>query len=162
MEQCPEQTGGPGRSLFDIRTLLSQAHHAQQNYFYPCMKPIKLGPGQPKLLSYLQPFGPSAQSSMAEYFGLDAAAVSRMLNALRENGFVTIHKGTDYRTKLVSLLEVGKQVLAKWEQVCDDEVRAMLKGLSDQDIACFKRCLQTAHHNLINADQGGGSRESKR
>lgn len=73
MEQCPEQTGGPGRSLFDIHTLLSQAHHAQQNYFYPCMKPIKLGPGQPKLLSYLQAFGPSTQSSTAECFGLDAA-----------------------------------------------------------------------------------------
>ena len=71
-----------GRSLSDAHMMLYRAFHAQTNFLRPRMAKIGLGPGQPKILGYLGVNGPCSQRTLAEYFELDPAAVSRMLASL--------------------------------------------------------------------------------
>lgn len=62
--------------------LLYRAFHAQRNYLRPCFGRIGLGAGQPKLLVYLDSHGPCRQKELADYFEIDPAAVSRMMDTL--------------------------------------------------------------------------------
>ena len=59
--------------------LLYRAFHAQRSRLRPRLRELGLGPGQPKLLSYLDRHGPCRQKELADYFEVDPAAVSRML-----------------------------------------------------------------------------------
>ena len=68
--------------------LLYRAFHAQRNHLRQNLAPLGLGAGQPKLLSYLADNGPCPQRELAEYYEVDPAAVSRMLDALERGGFV--------------------------------------------------------------------------
>ena len=65
--------------------LLYRAFHAQRSYLRPCLGEIGLVVGQPKLITYLACHGPCGQRELAEYFEVDSAAVSRMVDSL-ENG----------------------------------------------------------------------------
>ena len=60
--------------------LLYRAFHAQRHYLRPCLGEIGLEVGQPKLLGYLAGHGPCGQRELADYFEIDSAAVSRMLD----------------------------------------------------------------------------------
>ena len=69
--------------------LLYRAMHAQRSYLRPCLRELGLGTGQPKLLRFLSSHGPCRPKEIADYFEIDPAAVSRMLDALEKGGFVT-------------------------------------------------------------------------
>lgn len=137
-----------GRSLDDMHMLLYRAYHAQINYLRPRMAHLGLGPGQPKLLAYLAVHGTSTQHEMATYFEVDDAAISRMLDLLRQAGLVRTTRGQDRRTKTVELTATGHGALAAWDSVCDDEQRVMLAGLSAEERATLASLLVRVHANL--------------
>ena len=137
-----------GRSLDDMHMLLYRAYHAQINYLRPRMAHLGLGPGQPKLLAYLAVHGTSTQHEMATYFEVDDAAISRMLDLLRQAGLVRTTRGQDRRTKTVELTATGHGALAAWDSVCDDEQRVMLAGLSAGERATLASLLARVHANL--------------
>ncbi|MCH3949227.1 MAG: MarR family transcriptional regulator [Olsenella sp.] len=122
-----------GRSLEDMHMLLYRAYHAQTNYLRPRMARLGLGPGQPKLLAYLAVHGTSTQHEMATFFEVDDAAISRMLDLLRQAGLVRTARGEDRRTKTVELTVTGHGALAAWDNVCDEEQDAMLASLSAEE-----------------------------
>ena len=62
--------------------LLYRAFHAQRNYLRASLNELGLGSGQPKLVAYLAARGPCRQREMADYFDVDPATVSRMLDCL--------------------------------------------------------------------------------
>ena len=64
--------------------LLYRAFHAQRNQLRPCIGRIGLEVGQPKILTYLAKNGPCPQKQLADYFEVDSAAVSRMLDSLEK------------------------------------------------------------------------------
>lgn len=146
-----------GRSLKDPHMLLYRAYHAQQNFLRPRMACIGLGPGQPKLLGLLAARGTATHREIAEYFEIDAAAVSRMLDSLRRNGFVTTEQGKDRRTKVCKLTAKGHEALRAWDESCDAERDAMLEGFSDAEAQQFMAYLDRAHKNLVRANQGAGT-----
>ena len=49
-----------------FQMLLYRAFHAHRNRLQPCLRALGLGPGQPKLLSYLSAHGPCRQRELAE------------------------------------------------------------------------------------------------
>lgn len=135
--------------LFEFRALLYRASHAQRQLMHPFMASIGLGTGQPKLLSYLDEFGPSAPRDLAEYYELDPAGVSRMLDTLAKRGLVTIAPAEgDRRSKVVSLTAEGKRVSQSWAAACREEAAAMLKGFAPEERAAFADYLVRAHANL--------------
>ena len=104
--------------------LLYRAFHAQRAALRPHMAELGLGPGQPKLLSYLAAHGPSRQKQLADYFDVDPAAVSRMVEGLRRGGFVTTRPDeSSRRCELVELTEQGRarpgrNTAARWRSGC--------------------------------------------
>ena len=141
-----------GRSLDDMHMLLYRAYHAQINYLRPRMAHLGLGPGQPKLLAYLAVHGTSTQHEMATYFEVDDAAISRMLDLLRQAGLVRTTRGQDRRTKTVELTATGHGALAAWDSVCDGEQDVMLAGLSAEERATLADLLARVPANLAAAN----------
>lgn len=141
-----------GRSLEDMHMLLYRAYHAQTNYLRPRMARLGPGPGQPKLLAYLAVHGTSTQHEMAAFFEVDDAAISRMLDLLRQAGLIRTARGEDRRTKTVELTATGHGALAAWDNVCDEEQDAMLAGLSAEERKTLAGLLERIHSNLAAAN----------
>ena len=135
--------------LIEIRMLLFRASHAQKQLMHPFMARVGLGTGQPKLLSYLASNGPCTAREFADYFELDPAGVSRMLDALVRKGFVTVAPhADDRRRKVVSLTAEGERVSRAWNAACCEEAAAMLTGFSPAECEAFTEYLRRAHANL--------------
>lgn len=134
--------------LFEFRSLLYRTSHAQRQLMHPFMASIGLGTGQPRLLSYLEENGPSSPRGLAEYYELDPAGVSRMLDALSKKGLVAIAPAADdRRSKVVSLTAEGKRVSQSWSAACREEA-AMLEGFTPEERAAFADYLVRARANL--------------
>lgn len=149
-DPCGSQAAGGDRSdLFELRSLLYRASHAQRQLMHPYMASVGLGTGQPKLLSYLHRFGACSQRDLAEYYELDPAGVSRMLDALAKKGFVQIAPAaSDKRSKTVTLTAEGERVACAWDAACCEEATAMLRGFTAEERRTFADYLARAHANL--------------
>ena len=138
----------PGE-LGAYRMLLFRASHAQKQLMHPYMANIGLGTGQPKLLSYLAENGSCTPRDLADFYELDPAGVSRMLDALERKGFVSFAPhADDRRCKVVSLTSEGERVARAWNAACVEEARAMLDGFTPKEREAFADYLRRAHANL--------------
>ena len=109
--------------------LLYRAFHAQRAALRPHMAELGLGPGQPKLLSYLAAHGPSRQKQLADYFVVDPAESSR-------------------RCELVELTEQGREARAAWAEHCRAMEERMLRGFDARERELFADLLARAARNL--------------
>lgn len=129
--------------------LLYRAFHAHRASLRPHMAELGLGPGQPKLLRYLAARGPSRQKQLAEYFEVDPAAVSRMVESLKKGGFVTTRPdGNSRRCELVELTERGEAAQAAWSERCREAEARMLRGFDAREREQFADYLARAARNL--------------
>lgn len=143
------ETSEPPVDYAAYRTLLFRASHAQKQLMHPYMASIGLGTGQPKLLSYLDEYGAATPRQLADYYELDPAGVSRMLDALERKGFVEITPSArDRRSKEVALTPEGKRVSCAWNAACREEAEAMLAGFTPAERDAFADYLRRAHTNL--------------
>lgn len=129
--------------------LLYRAFHAQRNYLRPCLGKAGLEIGQPKLLGYLSAHGPCRQNQLADYFEIDSAAVSRMVDSLEKGGFLT--RKTDEqnrRSNRIAITEKGRQANRLWQASCMELEQAMLKGFSTEEREQFAAYLSRAYQNL--------------
>lgn len=132
-----------------MHMLLYRAFHAQRSYLHPCLRKIGLGPGQPKLLSYLALHGPCRQRELADYFEIDPAAVSRMLDSLQKGGF--INRSSDLscrRSDLITLTELGEQANQSWQQYCRQMEQTMLRDFSPEEAQQLAQALGRVYRNL--------------
>ena len=128
--------------------LIYRAFHAQRSYLRPSVTELGLGTGQPKLLTYLAKRGPCSQKELAAYFEIDPAAVSRMLDALKRNGFVDRLPGNDRRGGLVQLTDEGRRVQGAWSNRCEEMEQTLLQGFSEAERTAFAEYLSRAYRNL--------------
>ena len=129
--------------------LLYRAFHAQRNYLRPCFGRVGLGAGQPKLLVYLNSHGPCRQKELADYFEIDPAAVSRMIDALERGGFVVRRRDeSSRRGDLAELTEKGRQAVQAWTEFCAQEEEQMLQGFTPEERQQFADFLVRAYRNL--------------
>ena len=136
--------------------LLYRAFHAQRNQLRPCIGRIGLEVGQPKILPYLAKNGPCPQKQLADYFEVDSAAVSRMLDSLEKGGFITRRLSAhSRRSNLVELTEKGRQAYAVWQDCCGELEERMLRGFTHQEREAFAGYLSRAYQNL-HAEKGEG------
>lgn len=137
--------------------LLYRALHAQRSYLQPCLGRLGLGSGQPKLLCYLAGHGECSQRELADYFEIDPAAVSRMLDSLEKGGFVTRREDrSDRRTGCITLTQKGRSTSAAWQEYCREMEEKMLGGFTDKERQLFAGLLSRAYHNLKKQDRMGG------
>lgn len=135
--------------------LLYRAFHAQRNYLRPCVGRAGLGAGQPKLLVYLDSHGPCRQKELADYFEIDPAAVSRMIDALERGGFVVRRRDeASRRSDLAELTEKGRQAVQVWTEFCSQEEEQMLQGFTPEERQQFASFLVRAYRNLRDGKEG--------
>ena len=135
--------------------LLYRAFHAERNCLRPSLNQIGLEVGQPKLLGYLSANGPCRQNQLADYFEIDSAAVSRMVDALEKNGFVT--RRPDEHSRRCTWLELtgsGRQAYESWRARCREVEAVMLRDFSPAEREQFAGFLARAYQNL-RGEQGG-------
>ena len=112
--------------------LLYRASLAQRSYLRAGLSKVDgLEPGQPKLLEYLVVYGPCRQRELADYFEIDSAAVSRMLDGMEREGFVTRRsQEPSRRCNRVEITEKGRQAYRVWHGHCQAMEEALLRGFS--------------------------------
>lgn len=147
-EQRGDRAPREGRTLTDMHMLVVRAYHAQTNYLRAQMAHAGLGPGQPKVLSYLAVHGPSSQSDIARFYEIDCAAVSRMFDSLQKGGFVRVFKGSDARTRQAELTDKGHEALSVWETTCDEADSISLSGLTEEERKVLAKGLAKMHDNF--------------
>lgn len=131
--------------------LLYRAFHAQRHYLRRGLREVGLEPGQPKLLEYLSRYGPCRQRELADFFEIDSAAVSRMLDGMEREGFVTRRTNqASRRCNLVEVTEKGKQAYAVWQQRCQEMEQVLLKDFSAQEKEQFFCYLSRIYQNFQN------------
>ena len=139
--------------------LLYRAFNGQRGYLRPRLRALGLGPGQPKLVEYLTAHGPCPQRELAEYFEIDPAAVSRMLDTPEKGGFVL--RRTDQgnrRRDLVELTPAGQAAGAAWRAYCAEMERMMLRGFSAEERAQLADYLTRIAGNFRTGQAEGGER----
>ena len=140
---------GEGYSLVDMHMALLRALQAQKALLRPYGAKLGLAQGQPRIVSYLAAHEHATPREMAEFFGMDPASVSRMVDALVRAGFVTVEENpADRRTKRMALTEAGRAVVAPWGARCAEVDEAMLVGFTAEERARFMDYLERARHNL--------------
>ena len=129
--------------------LLYRAFHIQRKWVRARMQLLGVGAGQPKLLVYLSAHGPCHQRQLADYFDVDPANVSRMIESLEKGGFV-IRKpdGQTRRRDLVEVTEQGRQAGACWLERCRQVEEIMLRGFSPEEKDRFADYLVRAYQNV--------------
>lgn len=129
--------------------LLYRAYHAQSNYLRPYLGEIGLEIGQPKLINYLANNGPCRQRELADFFEIDSAAVSRMIDTLEKGGFVTRKIDEESRrSNLITLTYKGHEAQQKWQDHCRYMEEIMLKGFNEKEKAYFADYLFRAYQNF--------------
>ena len=129
--------------------LIYRLFHAQRNYLRPYLNEIGLGPGQPKILSYLAKKGSCQQRELADYFEIDPAAVSRMLDALDKSGFITRRADqTNRRSDIIEVTEKGKQADRIWRDHCKEMEHVMLQSFNREEQQQFSEYLSRAYQNF--------------
>lgn len=145
---CPSD-GALGYSLEDLHMSILRVFHAQRAQLRPFGASLGLGPGQPKLLSYLAVRGSATQRDIADYFGIDPAAVCRMLDVLERNGFVrSAANPADRRTKVLALTEAGRDAVRAWDGRCREVEAQMLAGFTTEEAALLRALLDRVRRNL--------------
>ena len=107
MEQKRTEPAEPrlGTSLDDLHMRVSFAYRLMRNCTNATARELGLGPGQPRVLSYIAAHGGSTQREIATFFCIDPSAVSRMLDSLERGGFIACVPGRDRRSKIADLTE---------------------------------------------------------
>ncbi len=129
--------------------LLFRAFHGQNNKLQETFDELGIGRGQPKLLTYLEQFGDSSQIDIANYFNIDPASVSRMVDTLYKNGLVCrIEDKECRRANKLSLTPKGREVVYVWHEKSAEVERIMLEGFSSCDVELFKGYLKRVISNF--------------
>ena len=133
-----------------MHMLLYRAFHAQRNILRPYMRALGLGAGQPKLIAYLAANGPCRQRDLADYFEVDPAAISRMVESLEKGGFITVAAdGKDRRRNLLSTTDRGLEAARAWLAKRAQVEEIMLRGFSPEEREAFSAYLTRARQNYV-------------
>ncbi|WP_295620976.1 MarR family transcriptional regulator [uncultured Intestinimonas sp.] len=144
-----------------LHILLYRAFHAQRNLLRPSLVELGLGSGQPKLLAYLAAHGPCCQKELADYFDVDPANVSRMMESLERGGFVTRQADQQNRRRdLAEITDRGRQAGARWRSRYREVEERMLRDFSPEERERFKAYLVRAYRNAREEMRGEKTWES--
>lgn len=117
-----------------LHSLLYRAFNGQRNRLRPYLGTLGLGPGQPRVLKYLAEHGESNQKDIAECYSIDPANVSRMVEALLRNGFITQAQCPENRrANNIAITEKGEEALSAWNGYCAEVESVMLEGFTEEE-----------------------------
>ena len=114
-------------------------------------------------LYYLSCCGEMTAAELCERCDEDKAAISRSLDNLEKNGYITCASGAGRRYKSpLRLTEKGKTVGCAISEKIIRIVDAASEGLSEEDLAHFRRCVAVFSRNIDCIRRGGTNRKNNR
>ncbi len=132
-----------------LNQLLFRVFHGKDNMLQPARTRLGLGRGQPRILTYLLAEGAGIQSDIAGSLGIDPAAVSRMIEILRKNGFLTRTADRSCRrSNRVELTDKGRKAAEEWLEECSAIDRRLLEGFSDTEANELRYLLRKLLDNI--------------
>ncbi len=138
-----------------MHMLLYRAFHAQRNILRPYMRALGLGAGQPKLVAYLAEHGPCRQRDLADYFEVDPAAISRMVDSLEKGGFIAVSADeSNRRRNLLTVTDRGREAARAWMAKRAQVEEIMLRGFSPEERRAFSAYLTRARQNYVEWKEG--------
>lgn len=138
-----------------LNQLLFRTSQAKDEVLLPVLTELGLGRGQPRILTYLLDHGSGTQNEIANYFEVDPASVSRMVETLRKNGFVTRTAIEDCRrSNKLELTDKGKSTAEIWREKYRALESKLLAGFSEEEKHQLEELLQRV---LDNARKGSGN-----
>lgn len=137
---------GDGGQISHAIARVARAHRVTAGQL---LRRMGLYAGQELLLMRLWETGPQRQSELIKMLDLDASTVTRMVQRLEQNGFVTrCSDPRDRRAVLVATTEAGEalrpEVAAMWQELED----RTLAGVSEEDRDHVARLLAAVERNL--------------
>ncbi len=143
-----------------VHMLLYRVFHAKRNFLRISLEEMGLGAGQPKLIAYLAEHGPCHQQELANYFEVDPATVSRMIDSLKKGGFITqVADESSRRRNRIDLTERGREAASQWKARCRQLEDILLQGFDAEERKRFAGDLRRVYENLHNwkgrAEHGG-------
>ena len=138
-----------------LNQLLFRTSQAKDEVLLPVLTELGLGRGQPRILTYLLDHGTGTQNEIANYFEVDPASVSRMVETLRKNGFITRTAIKDCRrSNRLELTGKGKNTAEAWRKKYRALENKLLAGFSKEEKQQLEELLQRV---LDNARKGSGN-----
>ena len=150
-----------GYSLTDTHMSISRAFHLMKASTRTVARSLGLGPGQPRVLSYIAVHGVSTQREIAEFFLIDPSAVSRMLDQLEKNGYLVPVQGRDRRARALDITDKGRDAMRVWDRECLRVDELMLAGFTDDERKQLRSLLDRARANMDAALAGDESASAK-
>lgn len=84
----------------------------------------------------------SGQKAIAQHFKISPAAVTVTLKKLEEGGYISrCCREKDSRFNSITLLDKGKELVAKSRTLFENTDKAMFDGFTDEEYEIFERCL---------------------
>ena len=103
--------------------------------------------------------GVSTQREIARFYSIDPSAVSRLLDPLEREGFLTSVPGRDRRTRALDITEKGRHALAAWEDECRRVDRIMFRGFTSEEEATLRDMLERVRKNMADELEAGKKHE---
>ena len=138
-----------------LNQLLFRTSQAKDEVLLPVLTELGLGRGQLRILTYLLDHESGTQNEIANYFEVDPASVSRMVETLRKNGFITRTAIEDCRrSNKLELTDKGKSTAEIWREKYRALESKLLAGFSEEEKHQLEELLQRV---LDNARKGSGN-----
>ena len=135
-----------------LNQLLFRTSQAKDEILLPVLTELGLGRGQPRILTYLLDHETGTQNEIANHFEVDPASVSRMVETLRKNGFITRTAIEDCRrANRLELTDKGRHTAEVWRVKYKALENRMLSGFTDDEKHQLENLLQRV---LDNAKKG--------
>lgn len=107
--------------------------------------------GHVSCLYYLFRHGALTLTELGELCEEDKANLSRALDYLEKNGYVTVEQNATRRYKRhLSLTEKGREVACSLSDRVDEVLKEVSRGVSEEERAIMYRCLDQINENLKN------------
>lgn len=133
--------------------IMFKAFHAQRKQIRKNMDKFNLSPGQPKVLMYISSHNDCMLKDIANHCDVEPATVSKLLNALEQNGMLIREIVENNKRALrLSITKKGESALKQWNVHCHEVEQSALNGFSDDEKAKFKEYLCRMYHNLSGKD----------
>lgn len=92
-----------------------------------------------------------SQKEIAKFFKISPAAVASSLKALEAAGYIERETDkSDTRKNKVRITDRGREVVSKSSEIFANIDSLMTLGLTENDLAVFRKCLDTMAENLQN------------
>ncbi len=136
--------------MYDVFVLMQEVMRHSHKLMHKNLEPYGLYKGQPKILGLLSHHESLSKKEIAERFKLAMPTVTKTIERLEKNGFVsTFQDSKDKRRTLVRLTEKGQSIHHELIEFKKSYSETIFEGISDHELSQMKAVLEKVKSNVL-------------